>query len=45
MKRAAGNRLEALKAERAGQHSIRINNQFRIWTPEGPASVEMTDYH
>jgi toxin HigB-1 len=43
-----GNRLETLKADRAGQHSIRINNQFRIcflWTPEGPAAVEITDYH
>jgi len=43
-----GNRLEALKGDRAGQHSIRINNQFRIcflWTPEGPAAVEITDYH
>ena len=43
-----GNRLEALKADRAGQHSIRINDQFRIcfvWTPEGPAAVEITDYH
>ena len=43
-----GNRLETLKADRAGQHSIRINNQFWIcflWTPEGPAAVEITDYH
>ena len=43
-----GNRLEALKGDRAGQHSIRIKNQFRIyflWTPEGPAAVEITDYH
>ena len=43
-----GNRLEALKADRAGQHSIRINDQFRIcfvWTPEGPVAVEITDYH
>ena len=43
-----GNRLEALKADRAGQHSIRINDQFRIcfvWTLEGPAAVEITDYH
>ena len=43
-----GNRLEALKADRAGQHSIRINDQFRIrflWTPEGPVAVETTDYH
>ena len=43
-----GNRLEALKADRAGQHSIRINDQFRIcftWTADGPAAVEITDYH
>jgi toxin HigB-1 len=43
-----GNRLETLKADRAGRHSIRINNQFRIcflWTPEGPAAVEITDCH
>ena len=45
---ATGNRLEALKADRAGQHSIRINDQFRVcfvWTPEGPVAVEITDYH
>jgi proteic killer suppression protein len=43
-----GNRLEALKHNRAGQHSIRINEQFRvcfIWTPEGPVDVEIVDYH
>lgn len=43
-----GNRLEALKGDRAGQHSIRINDQFRIcfrWTPAGPADVEIVDYH
>ena len=43
-----GNRLEALKGDRAGQHSIRVNEQFRvcfIWTPQGPADVEITDYH
>lgn len=43
-----GNRLEALKGDRAGQHSIRINDQFRVcfkWTPEGPTEVEITDYH
>lgn len=42
------NRLEALKGNRAGQHSIRANDQFRIcfvWTPEGPRDVELTDYH
>lgn len=43
-----GNRLEALKGNRAGQHSIRINDQFRIcfrWTEAGPADVEIVDYH
>lgn len=43
-----GNRLEKLSGDRAGQHSIRINDQFRIcfrWTDAGPADVEITDYH
>lgn len=43
-----GNRLESLSGKRSGQYSIRINNQFRIcfeWTPEGPAAVEIVDYH
>jgi proteic killer suppression protein len=43
-----GNRLEALKGERAGQHSIRINDQFRIcfrWTVAGAEDVEIVDYH
>jgi proteic killer suppression protein len=43
-----GNRLEALKGERAGQYSIRLNDQWRIcfaWTTAGPADVEITDYH
>jgi proteic killer suppression protein len=43
-----GNRLEALKGDRAGQHSIRVNDQYRIcfvWTDEGPKEVEFTDYH
>ena len=43
-----GNRLEALKADRAGQHSIRINDQWRIcfvWTAAGPEHVEIVDYH
>lgn len=43
-----GNALEALKGDRRGQHSIRINNQWRIcfaWTNDGPASVEIVDYH
>ncbi len=43
-----GNRLEALKGNRIGQHSIRINDQFRVcfvWTAEGPDDVEIVDYH
>ena len=43
-----GNRLEALIGDRAGQHSIRINDQFRIcfrWTDAGAEDVEVTDYH
>lgn len=43
-----GNHLEELKGDRAGQHSVRINKQWRIcfvWTEAGPASVEIVDYH
>ena len=43
-----GNRLHALTGDRAGQHSISVNDQFRIcfvWTDEGPADVEFVDYH
>ena len=43
-----GNRLEALRGDRTGQHSIRINDQFRlcfIWTAAGPDAVEIVDYH
>lgn len=43
-----GNRLEALKGERKGQFSIRINDQWRIcfaWSDVGPANVEIVDYH
>jgi proteic killer suppression protein len=43
-----GNRLEALKGDRQGQHSIRINDRWRIcfrWTAAGPADVEIVDYH
>lgn len=43
-----GNRLEALQGNRVGQHSIRVNDQYRlcfIWTPAGPERVELTDYH
>lgn len=43
-----GNRLEALKGNRAGQHSIRINDQWRLcfsWTTSGAENVEIVDYH
>ncbi|CAB4325128.1 MULTISPECIES: type II toxin-antitoxin system RelE/ParE family toxin [unclassified Brucella] len=43
-----GNRLEALKGDRQGQHSIRINDQWRIcfvWTDAGAEQVEIVDYH
>jgi toxin HigB-1 len=43
-----GNRLERLRGDRAGQHSVRINDQFRlcfVWTPRGPDDVEIVDYH
>jgi proteic killer suppression protein len=43
-----GNRLEALRADRQGQHSIRINQQWRIcfvWDEGGPQGVEIVDYH
>ena len=43
-----GNRLEALASDRKGQHSIRVNDQWRIcfrWTDAGPEDVEIVDYH
>ncbi|WP_313898966.1 type II toxin-antitoxin system RelE/ParE family toxin [Methylobacterium sp. J-059] len=43
-----GNRLHPLTHDRAGQHAIRINDQYRIcfrWTDHGPADVEIVDYH
>ncbi len=43
-----GNRLEKLRGDRAGQYSIRINDQFRVcfrWTIRGAEDVEITDYH
>jgi proteic killer suppression protein len=43
-----GNRLEALKGERRGQHSIRVNDRFRVcfrWTLAGAEDVEIVDYH
>lgn len=48
LKEPPGNRLEVLKGDRAGQHSIRINDQFRIcflWKDDGAYDVEITDYH
>ena len=43
-----GNRLEALKGDRRGRYSIRINDQWRIcfvWSKGGPSGVEIVDYH
>jgi proteic killer suppression protein len=43
-----GNRLEQLRADRTGQHSIRINDQFRVcflWREGNACDVEITDYH
>ena len=43
-----GNRLEALAGSRKGQHSLRVNDQYRVcfvWTKEGPEGVEIVDYH
>lgn len=42
------NKLHALHGDRAGQHAIRVNDQWRLcfrWTEKGPADVEITDYH
>lgn len=42
------NKLHPLTGDRAGQHAIRVNDQYRIcftWTDEGPIDVEITDYH
>lgn len=44
----SGNRLEALKGDRKGRFSIRVNDQYRLcfrWTPEGPVDVELVDYY
>lgn len=44
----SGNRLEALRGDRAGQYSIRINAQWRIcfrWSDDGPYDAEIVDYH
>ena len=48
MKAPPGNRLEALKGNRRGQHSVRINDQWRVcfvWSADGPKNVEIVDYH
>jgi toxin HigB-1 len=48
LKAPPGNRLEALQKDRKGQHSIRINDQYRvcfIWTKDGAIDVEIVDYH
>ena len=48
LKSPPGNRLEALRGDLAGKHSIRINDQWRIvfrWTDAGPEDVEIIDYH
>ena len=48
LKSPPGNRLEALAGDRTGQHSIRINDQWRVcfrWTATGPEDVEIVDYH
>ena len=48
LRQPPGNHLEALQDDRSGQHSIRINDQWRIcfvWTDNGPADVEIVDYH
>ena len=48
LKAPPGNRLHPLTGDRSGQHSMSVNDKFRIcfvWTPEGPAEVEFVDYH
>jgi proteic killer suppression protein len=43
-----GNRLEKLRGDRAGQYSIRVNEQYRLcsgWSSSGPVDVELVDYH
>jgi len=48
MRAPPGNRLEVLKGDRKGQHSVRINDQWRlcfVWTDMGPTDVEIVDYH
>lgn len=48
MRSPPGNRFEALKGNREGQYSIRINDQYRLcfeWSENGPVEVEIVDYH
>ncbi len=48
LRQPGGNRLEALRGDRRGQHRIRINDQYRVcftWTAHGPADVAIVDYH
>jgi toxin HigB-1 len=48
LKAPPGNRLEPLRGNRRGQHSIRVNDQWRLcfrWTKDGPEDVEIVDYH
>jgi proteic killer suppression protein len=48
LRQPSGNRLEALRGDRRGQHSIRINDQYRIrfvWTSQGPSDVTIVEYH
>ena len=48
MRSPPGNRLEALQGDRAGQHSVRVNDKWRlcfVWTDAGPSDVELVDYH
>lgn len=48
LKSPPGNKLHPLDKDRAGQHAIWVNDQYRVcftWTPEGPIDVEITDYH
>jgi proteic killer suppression protein len=48
LKAPPNNKLEALRGDRAGQHSIRVNDQWRVcfvWTDAGPQDVEIVDYH
>jgi len=43
-----GNRLEALRGDLKGFHSVRVNDQWRVifkWTPDGPDAVDVVDYH